>query len=101
MTEQDKSHLGEYQKVNRMFSMRLSDRALRSVSPSYPIRELSIVADSSAIKPDAFVALLRAMADELDRIAEVERKDRTPFLIDAITADPADGILTVYYRDND
>jgi hypothetical protein len=94
------THLGTYDDTMRLYVRHL-DRNLRAVSPSYPIRELSIVAFSSATRPDEFVVLLRAMADELERIAEVEREGRTPFLIDAITANPVDGILTVYYRDND
>jgi hypothetical protein len=94
------THLGTYDDTMRLYVRHL-DRNLRAVSPSFPIRELSIVSLSSASKPDDFVAMLRAMADQIEQLAEAEREGRTPFLIDAITADPADGILTVYYRNND
>ena len=100
-----KSHLGDYDDVSRGYTQTIANPwtgdPLRSWSAAYPIRELTVIAEGVARKPDQFAAMLRAMADEIERLALFERKDRTPFLIDGITADPITGVLTVYFHDNE
>lgn len=101
----DKSQLGEYSDVSRSYSRNLGTKhghvKLSTFSPAYPLRELSIVAEHSAAKPDEFVSMLRAMADEIERIADAERVDRTPFLIDGMLTDVMNGCLTVVFHDNE
>lgn len=102
---QDKSHLGEYDEVSRAYTQTVANPwtgdPLATWSAAYPIRELILTAEGVMHKPDQFAAMLRVMADEIERLALFERKERTPFLIDGITADPIDGVLTVYFHDNE
>lgn len=101
------THLGEYQDHLRAFTKDLGETfdsgRITTFSPTYRIRELSVATGHNMQKPHQFVELLRAMADEVERIAEHEKRSdgRTPFFVDSITADVLDGVITVYFHDNE